>query len=98
MADPKPKPTVTPDDLPRRDERPVRSEVDWDAFADDRRDITPEEFEIADELTDFDDEGSEELTEEDDDNPYQESDEALPDDEEESAIRRQNRREAGDPV
>lgn len=89
MANPKPK--IDTDDLP------LPAGVDWDAMADDAADITPEDLEIADELTDVDDE-DEVLPEEDDDNPYQESDEALPDDEEERAIRRNNVREAGDPV
>ncbi len=64
-------------------------------MADDAGDVSPEELETVDELTDFDDE-AEEAGEEEDDNPYQESDEALPDDEEEAALETFNRRDAGD--
>lgn len=95
MPGPKQQPRITPDDLPRPDDRPERAGIDWSTMADDADDVSPEELETVDELTDFDDE-ADEVGDEDDDNPYQESDEALPDDDEEAALGTFNRREAGD--
>lgn len=89
MAGPKQRPDVEPDDLPRR------AGVDWSTMADDAEDIAPEELETVDELTDFDDE-ADDAGDDNDDNPYQASDEALPDDEEEEALGKYNRREAGE--
>mgnify|MGYP004512197849 CR=1 FL=1 len=55
---------------------------------DDESDLVP-----LDEIENLDDDEAEDVTGQDDDNPYQESDEALPDDDEERSIARDNSRE-----
>jgi hypothetical protein len=83
---------------PRRDkvdrteverEGPAIEQQDWDEFA--GAEFDPDAAAERDEmLSDIEQEGevaTEESLEEDDDNPYQDSDEALPDDDEEQAIR-----------
>ena len=74
---------------------PLLVGVDWDAMAGDEIETPADEI-LADELSE--EPKADDAPEEDDDNPFQESDEALPDDAEERAIRRRNIREAGDPV
>jgi hypothetical protein len=61
--------------------------ADADLF-DDESDLVP-----LDEIENLDDDEAEDVTGQDDDNPYQESDEALPDDDEERSIARDNSRE-----
>ena len=77
------------------DDLPLPVGVDWDAMAGDEIETPADEI-LADELSE--EPKADDAPEEDDDNPFQESDEALPDDAEERAIRRRNIREAGDPV
>jgi hypothetical protein len=72
------------------------AQADWDDVAsdetlDDDDDIA--EDEILEDVLGVDVDEEDEVIGEDDDNPYQESDEALPDDEEERDISRQLRRE-----
>ncbi|WP_214475134.1 hypothetical protein [Mesorhizobium sp. dw_380] len=75
-----------------QDEGPAIQRQDWDAVrgADILPEPVPEDGEFA-----YDLEKEGDLPEEDDDNPYQDSDEALPEDEEEAAIARRTRREGG---
>ena len=69
-------------------EAPAIEQLDWDAV--DGGKILPDSVAVdSDPL----DEPQGELPEEDDDNPFQESDEALPDDEEERALARDPSRE-----
>jgi hypothetical protein len=73
------------------DETPVKTQ-DWDQFGGDevKRDIENEDV-LAHVEAIEEEEAQEEV--DNDDNPYQESDEALPDDEEEAAISRDPSRE-----
>ncbi|MBS9722544.1 hypothetical protein JYU29_17755 [Tianweitania sp. BSSL-BM11] len=61
--------------------------ADADLF-DNEDDLVP-----LDQIENLDDDEAEDVTGQDDDNPYQESDEALPDDQEERSIARDNSRE-----
>lgn len=85
------KPTIALYDLP------LGAQIDWDAIADEPTKIGPEDFENIDLRADLDEEESE-ASEENDDNPYQESDEALPDDAEERAIRDQLAKNGGGSI
>jgi hypothetical protein len=88
------KPEVLPDDGSEgtddlSEEVPGFEQADWDEITSGvltREEISIEELEEGD---------VEELPDEDDDNPYMDSDEALPDDEEERAIRRDLTKEGG---
>jgi hypothetical protein len=73
-------------------EGPALETQDWDAIA--GGEIVPESIPDNGDLR-YDEGGSPESLEEEDDNPYQESDEALPDDDEEAAIRRGFRKDGG---
>lgn len=76
------------------EEAPERSEQDWDAVKGVR--INPED--MAGESVPFDQSGrvnTDEHYGEGQDNPYMESDEALPDEDEEEVFRRNNAREGG---
>jgi len=76
------------------DEAPKREKSDWDAVK--GVEFTPEDAEG--ENVPFDRSGQVRTDEhygEGEDNPYMESDEALPDDEEEEVFRRNNAREGG---
>lgn len=88
--------------MERRDEKdigkertpdgPALEEQDWDAIRSGRiaPDSVPENGDLR-----YDADPSGALPEEDDDNPYQQSDEALPDEREEAAIRRNPGKEGG---
>ncbi|MEZ2333911.1 hypothetical protein AB6802_29720 [Mesorhizobium sp. RCC_202] len=84
---------MDPRDRQRSDdesEAPMIEQQDWDAFEGDKAlPDSPTTEEGAPDLRET--EGA--LPEEDDDNPYQDSDEALPDDEEERALKRDPSRE-----
>ncbi|MBZ9918654.1 MULTISPECIES: hypothetical protein [unclassified Mesorhizobium] len=78
----------------QRDETevPAIQQADWDAIKGGR--VLPDKVsDNVDAVVDVEKEGD--LPEEDDDNAYQNSDEALPDDEEEGAISRDLARRAG---
>lgn len=80
----------------KRDERdriegPVIEQQDWDALEGAEPTSTPDNGDLRYEPENQ----SGHLPEEDDDNEYQESDEALPDDEEERALRRDPAKERG---
>jgi len=68
---------------------PTIGQQDWDAIK--GGEILPDSVPENDDR--FDTEKAGDLPEEDDDNPYQDSDDALPDDEEEAAIARHPTRE-----
>ena len=81
------------DDLPPEDlEALSTAQADWDG---DGENTLPEEdeAEIVEDLLGVEVEDADDVIDEDDDNPYQESDEALPDDDEERDISRQLIRE-----
>lgn len=71
---------------------PGLSQADWDDIG--TQEVSPTDAHANGDLR-FNEEPSGELPGEDDDNEYQESDEALPDDEEERAIERNPDREGG---
>ncbi len=71
---------------------PTIAQPDWDAI--EAGDLTPESAPQNGDLR-YPEHESGELPEEDDDNPYQESDEALPDDREEAALKRDPGKESG---
>jgi hypothetical protein len=73
-------------------EGPALEQADWDAIG--ARGMKPSDASPNGDLR-FEDEPSGELPDEDDDNEYQESDEALPDDEEERAIARNPAKKGG---
>ncbi|TPK71089.1 hypothetical protein FJ930_15805 [Mesorhizobium sp. B2-4-15] len=81
---PRGKPRTDDDDGPQADS-PTIEQQDWDAVKGGQilPDSVPENGDMR-----YGTEKEGDLPEEDDDNPYQESDEALPDDEEEAAIAR----------
>lgn len=94
MPDPKfdQEPEDVSEDLPEVEDEdlPGFQQADWDKIQSGvltREDLTIEELENPEEEGD--------LPGEDDDNPYMDSDEALPDDEEERAIRRDLSKEGG---
>lgn len=62
---------------------PELAEPEWDGQETEA--VDPDDLDIIEELTGVEEDGDV-LLEEDDDNPYQDSDEALPDDDEEKAI------------
>ena len=73
-------------------EAPAIAEQDWDAI--EAGDLDPTNAPQNGDLR-YEEEKSGELPEEDDDNPYQDSDEALPNDREEAALRRDPGKESG---
>jgi hypothetical protein len=75
------------------DETPVKTQ-DWDQFGGDEVELDIENEDILAHVEDIEEEEAEEEIDSDD-NPYQESDEALPDDEEEAAINRNPSRQGG---
>ncbi len=72
---------------------PVKTQ-DWDQFGGDEVELDIENEDILAHVEDIEEEEAEEEIDSDD-NPYQESDEALPDDEEEAAINRNPSRQGG---
>ena len=80
------------DERPRNEEAPGLSQADWDDIG--ARGMSPTDAHGNGDLR-FKEEPSGDLPGEDDDNEYQESDEALPDDEEERAIERNPGKEGG---
>jgi hypothetical protein len=89
------------DDLPADDlDSLTTAKADWDGIADEvppdeatPDKVSPEDEEILEDVLGVEAENEDDVIGEDDDNPYQESDEALPDDDEERGIARRNRRE-----
>ena len=90
------------DDLPADDlDSLTTARADWDGIADEvpSDEATPDKAspeddeEMLEDVLGVEAENAEDVIGEDDDNPYQESDEALPDDDEERGIARQNRRD-----
>lgn len=81
------------DDSGLLSEAPGFAQRDWAEI--EAGELVPETFPSNDDLLDDDEPAEGELPGEDDDNPYMESDEALPDDDEERAIRRDLSREGG---
>jgi hypothetical protein len=75
------------------DATPVKTQ-DWDQFGGDEVELDIENEDILAHVEDIEEEEAEEEIDSDD-NPYQESDEALPDDEEEAAINRNPSRQGG---
>ena len=88
--DPRRKPDRPENEDEIRDEGPALEEQDWEAIESGA--ITPDSIPENGDLR-YDVEHSGEAPEEDDDNPYQNSDEALPEDREETAITRDPSRE-----
>ena len=83
------------ENLPADDlEALTTAQADWDGVADEQSKAAPKENEeVLEDVLGVEAEDEEDVIGEDDDNPYQESDEALPDDDEERGIARQNRRD-----
>lgn len=82
----------TPDGIPAVSDVPILEEQDWEAIQSGR--IHPGKVSENGDLR-YDDEQATKSLEEEDDNPYQNSDEALPDDEEEAALARNPGKEDG---
>ena len=90
------------ENLPADDlEALTTAQADWDGVADEvpPDEATPDKAspeddeEMLEDVLGVEAEDEDDVIGEDDDNPYQESDEALPDDDEERGIARQNRRD-----
>ena len=90
------------ENLPADDlEALTTAQADWDGVADEvpPDEATPDKAspeddeEMLEDVLGVEAEDEDDVIGEDDDNPYQESDEALPDDDEERGIAQQNRRE-----